>query len=519
MEENVININPIIEENLRLSIESIFDERNENCILECEEFISTLLSISRTSSPLCDTIYHCLTETFDMCDEFIDNDEDIIKITNIKSNMGDNLISNQFVSDVEAFTTLYNKGYIKDDYMQKHITSQVHELKTTISDLMGRDWNGWANGSSNSIQYSVNDWINGDFLVNLNDMICNKEFDTSVSNPDIINSLLFKSKDFSRFIMDGTYEDMDTNASMCTKFAILAALITSRSLKDENLLRKIAITVDRLEAFGCEHGVNDFYTCSCMVINYIYYSLAQDMGYKYYINRAVSHAVKLKEWFDGHKVLLPKVNFPYVISSLLKSLESEYEFGLCAQDMRKLGIPLNPLMISDYSETDDERQSGMLFEESVKIGQSLSNCMRWDNIDIETNESPVLDSLVERFQVESDMKNDKLVDMSVLELHSAIMVNSNRLFHNASRHEYNALKLNLATNLIMMEKANSFMESNDGISRHEKIMIWKDLTQMEYQNNRYIGIVEACSNESVQQYAKSNKDKILTDMTKFVKRA
>lgn len=530
MDEIMTNIGKIIDENLKNSISSIFDIRNDNCVEEAIEFVTTLSSLSGVNSPISVSISNFISEALGKFDDIIDNNEDIEKITNMKNNIKDNLISNQPISEVEAFSTLYDKGYIEDSYMQRHIARQNQELKSAFFNLMGGEWNGESkdDNPSSIIQVSVNDWIDADMIVGLNDTICRGEIlDASVFDiKTLIRKLLVNSNGFEELsILGDIYVDINTNAFMCVNFAILASLITGLE-SSENNLKRVQNTMNRLKSFGDSKGVNDFFTCSCMVLNAAYYTVASALEISDHLENASFYARAFSQWYDGYKVSLPnRQNFPHELSFLLKSLQSEYDFRLTKMDLGELHIPY-PVLMSDMfdDKNDDERQSGMILEESVKIGQSLQKCIcdcdtSYD--DLVENTQP-LDSLVERFQVESEGSNSSHdVKMSVLELHKAIAENSNRLFHNASRHENDALKSNLAMNILLMEQANFIIESNGdslGISNQEKILIWKDLTQMEYQNNRYIGIVEACSNESVHEYVESNRDNLLKEMTEMVKR-
>ena len=531
MDEIMSNIEKVINDNLKNSINSIFDIRNDGCVDSAMEFMSTLSSIEHTTSDNLTTILHnYLLEAFDKFDSIVESDDDFAKFTNMKNNMEDNSISNQPISEVEAFSTLYDKGYIEDSYMQKHIARQNQELKSTFSNLMGGEWNGsLADGNpSKTIQVSVNDWIDADFIVALNDNIRGGEIlDASAfSIKTFIGKLLVNSKGFEELsIIGDIYVDINTNAFMCVNFAVLASLIAGLE-SNENNLKRVQNTMNRLKSFGNSKGVNDFFACSCMVLNAAYHIAASAIGNNEYLGNSVYYAKVFSQWYDGYRVLLPnRDKFPHELSLLLKSLQSEYEFRLTKIDLEELHIPV-PVLMSDMfdGKNDDERQSGMILEESVKIGQSLQKCIcGYDvNYDDVTVESQPLDSLVERFQVESEgSENTYDIEMTIPELHKAIAENSNRLFHNASRHENDALKSNLAMNVLLMEKANFVIESKGdslGISNQEKMMIWKDLTQMEYQNERYIGIVEAYSNESVLDYANSNRTNLLKEMAKMVKR-
>ena len=520
----------IINESLNESISSIFDIRNEKCVEEAIEFVTTLSSLTGVTSPLFTSIRNYLSDELEKIDDIIDNDEDEEKIINMKNNMKDSFISNQPISEVEAFSTLYDKGYIEDSYMQKHIARINQELKSTFSNLMGGKWNGVSKDDNplTPIQISVNDWIDADMIVGLNNIICEgKIFDTSVFDiKSLIRKLLVDPKGFdTSSIFGDTYMDMNTNAFMCVNFASLAFLITELE-SDENNLKRVENTMNRLKLFGYNKGVNDFFTCSCMVLNVSYCTLSKGMGNSEHLKKSCQFARIFSEWYDGYKVSLPnKQFFPQELSRLLKSLQMEYGFGLTKEDLKELHIPV-PVLMPDMvdGEDEDERQSGMILEESVKIGQSLQKCIC--DFDTSYDDTAVgihpLDSLVEGFQVESEGGNtDSDVKMSVVELHKVIVENSNRLFHNASRHNNDALKSNLAMNLLLTERANFILESDGNgleMSNPEKILIVKDLTQMEYQNNRYIGIVEACSNESVHEYANSNRDTLLKEMIDMVKR-
>lgn len=519
MDEITNTMLSFVSENIQNTMDDIFDDRNPNVVEESKDFIYALSSIvlSSKKTPLTEEVHNYLLKSFDLFDEMVDNDEDADEIANMKNNITDNFISNQSMSDVEAFTTLYDKGIIKDSAVQKYRASQLQDMKTTFSNLMGGEWDGWAPSPSNNLRSSVNDWIDGNYLVRLNDSICNNENSAPIEKGLIAKSLKFDFKGLSSTIADGIYEDMNTNAYMCTIFTALVSLITRQEL-DDTMLPNLKRTLDQLMSFKESYGMNDFFTCACMGVNGVYYSTAYDLNDEVHRNTAIVNALKLQSWYDGgYKILLPNKNiFPYKLSSLLKTAEVDYDFGLTASDAKQLGLPSPVLMPNLLFEIEDDRQSGMILEESIKIGQSLQKCTRFDSTNDNLDNCAVSDSLVERFQVESDTASKK--ELSALDLHTAIMENYNRLFHNASRHEYNALKINLATNMVMMEEVNTILNSDRVIPSSERRIIEEDLKRMEYQNSKYIGVVEACSNESVHTYAVTDRDNILKGVTDLIKR-
>lgn len=521
------NIEQIISESLSECIENIFDQRNPEMINESIEFVQCLRSVVS-----CDDkdISSIIQESIDVCMEKIylleENDVTINHFLNMKDNMSNHIIGNQSLPDVSVFTTLYDKGYIKDSYMRKHIVRQTHSLKSTLSDLMGRDWVSRAL-RPHTPQTSLNDWIDCDIIFEWNRKLLSSDIDGLPSVEDMVRALMFQTKDLLKSIADGTYEDMCVNAVMCYEFAALTALIAKQE-SHQNLIKSI---ITRMILFGNKFGKNGFFICCCIIMNLLYAKISldssSDVDRTANIWKSDQTAELLNTWAtENQKITLPNKDiFPCELSSLLGTLEQTFDFKVTSEDAKILRLPTPILMIERIqSENNDERQSGMILEESVKIGQGLTEVETFetnvgDNDSLMENSSSSLDSLVERFQVESgdELMNNLFETLSPAQIHSTIMENQNRLFHNALRHESDALKSNIAANFVMMEELHLLLDakSDTRLDFAERTLLEADLSQMGYHNSKYIGIVGTDSKESVKQYAENHRRELLDDMAKI----
>lgn len=376
-----LDMESIIIENLTETMNDIFDDRNDDCIEEGIQFIQTISSIKNTiSSTLKGVFENMLGQCMESLKILDENDVSINQFVNMKDNMGDEKspIGNQPLSNVEVFTTLYDKGYIKEPYMQKHIASQTHSLKSTVSDLMGRDWMSGILDSK-ATQTSLNDWIDGNYILEWNkELATTNMLDLNALNKkDLMEAIMFQTTKLHESIADGTYEDMCVNAIMCYEFAALVALIAKlgHTLENDSKIKNI---VKRLVSFGESFGKNDFFACCCMVINLLYAESAfhresnQDRISILY--HSASNADLFNSWI-GNRLRLPNKDiFPCKLSSLLESLELEFDFRVTRDDAKSLGLP-TPILMPERicGEDNDTRPNGMILEESVKFGQSFSD--------------------------------------------------------------------------------------------------------------------------------------------------
>lgn len=512
------HIAELLSENLSESVENIFDERNDNMIDEGIDFVQCLKSVLPCESA---TLSSIVQETINTCMNKIylleESDVTINHFLNMKDNMDEvHIDSNQPLPDVSVFTTLYDKGYIKDSYMQKHITRQSHSLKSTLSNLMGGEWVS-RTLRPHTPQTSLNDWIDSNLIFDWNRRLASSKFDELPSAEELTKVLMLQTNRLPKSIADSTYEDMSVNAVMCYEFSALVALITKQEL-NQTLIRNV---VEKMTLFATKFGLNGFFLCCCMVMNLVYakVSLKDDSEMTRTADawKSMKNAERFNNWVDeGQSITLPNKDiFPCELSSLLGTLEQIFDFNVTSEDARVLGLP-TPILMSERirDENNDERQNGMILKESVKIGQGLTEVETFEPTVGENGSvkgsSSSLDSLVERLQVESgsELGNVFWETLSPTKIHSAIMENQSRLFHNALRHEYDALKSNLAANLIMMEELRPLLSTEFGSA--ERTLLERDIAQMEYNNNKYIGVVETGSNESVELYAKSHWEELLS---------
>lgn len=518
-------ISSIIETCLKDCMDDIFDSRNDNINEEGIRFLQVLKPMTNCTNEEISTIIETtLTHTDEILDEI--DCEDYIRINqlaNMKDNIGEESpisIRNRPLSDVEVFTTLYDNGYIKDSYMQKHIAGHINSVESMLSDIFGRQLRYDAFDTVNP-QVQLNDCIDSDYILSEAKKFINDD-NHSIDASKLIKSLKFRTINLAKSIADGRYEDMSVNALLCHIFSALVAMV-ARLECSEKTNTKIKNTINDIMDFISKFGRNDFFVCAGISLALAFVS--QERGtMEDVITFSKKITKQLINLFDGNYVTLPNKDiFPYELSSLLGRLGRDYDCKLTEEDRFALGLPLPILMTKNAcSENNDDRQkNGMTLKESVKIGQGPTETqvmIDTDNVkEAMMHSSSYLDSLVERLQVESGREtgSDKWSNMTFPEIHNAIMENQDRLFHNALRHDIDALKSNLATNVVILEELQPLIsnESDCKFSPGELNVLRVDNDRMYHNNKKYIDIVEGCSFEAVQQYADENSDKILLDMS------
>lgn len=527
------SMHQVIEESLKEYIADVFDDRNDYLTEEAYDFILCLEGLKnceneKTKELLEDTI----TQSKELLQDLAETELiPINQIVNIKSNArSSRMDDNQPLPDVAVFSTLYDKGYIKDSYMQKRVANQLQSVKLTAANLMK---NNRADRTLRSNpRVLVTDWIDYQSITGWNDKLIESSLTELPSIEALLSAMLPSPDCLGQSIVDGTYEDMSVNTLMSYAFATVVALIVKQeSLKEENYS-----IMKELLSLRSKVGLNGFFVSNAIAFNLAFAMrlygnhkgtvLSDDDAVAFGDTMAAlqKNASTFKQWAIEEKnttILLPSKNvYPKELASLLQKVETAFGFSI-AKEAAMVGIPI-PISMKELSaDIAEEGVFGNMLEESVKIGRGLAEIedIAWITEDDTAGAvQNCLDSLAEGFQVESehDSTANPFASLSTTKIHAIVVECQNRLFTNALRHDRDALQASLAENLLMLEWLNPIL-SGTILNVGEKKLLKKDAVQMDFQNKKYIGLVETDSMESLLTYADDNRERLCSEIFGTVK--
>lgn len=530
-------IDHVISESLAECIENIFDERNGYLVEEACDFISCLESLfscfceNSETGELLEATIRTAKERYD---EVSESEIPINQLLNIKSNMGITHITddNQPLPDVFVFSTLYNKGYIKDSYMQKHVATQLQTLRSTALDLMGKDRVSGALRPKTP-QVSISDWIDYQSVTGWNSSLAKGTMAELPSIETLLTAMLPQSDRLGQSIEEGTYDAMSVNMLMSYVFASVVASIVKQGLE---ITKGYYDFLEDLISFQRNFGSNGFFVANAMALNLAFVielqlqigDVAEPKGLAAILQDSVlrQNAKTFERWAEDERnssILLPSRNdYPNKLASLLQKAQTV--FGISVTDQAaKLGVPI-PISMQKLSGNTLEGRRDNMLEESVKIGLGIAEIDTIESLmegDIINGEVPSTcsDSLAEGLQVESwQMEGaSPLASLSILQIHRTIMEHQNRLFNNALRHDHDALKISLAENLLLLDLVNPMLQKGMGLNLGELKLLAEDAKQMDFQNKKYIDVVETDSMESLREYADDNRVDLTNGILAIVK--
>lgn len=530
------NMHQAIEESLKEYVADVFDDRNDYMTEEAYDFILCLESLKNCENEKTKELLECtITESKERLQDLAESELiPINQIVNIKSNAGiSRMDDNRPLPDVAVFSTLYNKGYIKDSYMQKRVAGQLQSVKLAAANLMK---NGLADRTLRSNpRVLVTDWIDYQSITDWNDKLIrstSSELSSLPSVKELLSAMLPSSDCLEQSIVEGTFEDMSVNTLMSYTFATVVALIVKQeSLKEENYS-----IIKELFSLRSKVGLNGFFVANAMASNLAFAMrlyedhkgtvLSDDDWGAFHdiLGTLQRNANTFRQWANEEKnmtILLPSKNvYPKELASLLQKVQTAFGFSI-SEEVASWGIPIPMSMKGLSADVAEEGVFGNMLEESVKIGRGLMEIedIAWTT---ESNTAGAvqncLDSLAEGFQVESERNGaaNPFASLSTTKIHAIIMECQNRLFTNALRYDRDALQANLAENLLMLEWLNPVL-GDTNLSAGEKKLLKRDAIQMDFQNKKYIGLVETDSMESLLTYADDNRERLCLEIFATVK--
>ena len=524
----ISGMDQVISENLQSCIEDIFDERGEYMTEDACDFILSLEALGSCEGKTTEGIIKNTIETSkERLYELSETEIPINQLINIKSNMGyqSHIIDNQPLPGVVVFSTLYDKGYIKDSYMQKRVASQLQTLRSTVSDLMGTDRVSRAL-RPNTSRMLVSDWIDSQSVTNWNNKLIEGSVTELPSVESLVSAILPPLDCLEQSIVDGTYDDMIVNTLTSYTMATVVALIVKQELE------KTKGYFERLEdliSFQRNFGLNGFLVMNIMAVNLAFaIRLCQDRSecerlggngsFEECLEMLQKYARMFEQWTKVEKnlsILLPsKYIYPKELASLMRKIQDVFGFSIseeAADWHNHMGIPIPITMQCLYVPEPMDGSCDNMLEESAKIGLGLAEIEDMASLmESETAEevrTSCLDSLTDKFQVESEQHQSANLfeSLPVLRIHRTIMEHQNRLFNNALRYDRDALKTSLAENLLMLEWLEPIVASDSKLSTGERKLLTEDVVQMGYQNRKYIDVVETDSMESLQAYVNDSR--------------
>lgn len=376
-------LDQVISESLTECVEDIFDERNGYLIEEACDFISCLESLSFCeNSETKELIEATIRSAKNEFDEVSESEIPINQLLNIKSNMGDTHITddNQPVPDVAVFSTLYNKGYIKDSYMQKHVATQLQAMRSTVLDLMGKDRVSGALRPKTP-RVSVFDWIDYQSVTGWNNSLAKGSMTVLPSIEFLLTAMLPSSDCLEQSVEEGIYDAMSVNMLMSYIFASVAALVAKQGVE---ITKGYYDFLEDLISFQRNFGSNGFFVANAMALNLAFAisvcsqksegAEASGLATVLQDNALRQNAKTFERWTEDERnssILLPSKNdYPKKLASLLQKAQTVFGISI-ADQVKKLGIPI-PITMRGLSDSRLEGRCDNMLEESVKIGLGIT---------------------------------------------------------------------------------------------------------------------------------------------------
>lgn len=442
--------------------------------------------------------------------------EDIMRGNNIMNTSG-----RELSSDADFFHLLYQKGIVTDDGMQRHRTSQFYALVSTFSDLVDEERKGRAFGPTKTPPIPLQDWLaEWEYLEARNKELSHGDLSalSNKSDKELLHCLLFSTEKLSLAIYPNMYDDMCANAVISYTFLILAAGLVQRSKETtwnphtafKEAKRVLSYIQNTIERVG---GENAFLVLGAMLLVIVYQRLLAP----HQMMLPTKFASYLADTFDPNKL---KINNQLIFSSEFKSLcarlEKECQVGLTEEDAIIFGIP-QPFIFPWWRFLPNHPRPIALWEELKE-----EVCAKKSKEGVVETELPktimeAMDSLVNGFQVESGAPTDTgLTLYSAMELHQILCKHQNQMLRQVIQEDVEALWETIATNLVIAKEVQEQLLNMDSFgTSSERSLLGQDLFKMDYQNKKYIGIVEAAKPDaSIQEYATLHKKRLLQSFLK-----
>ena len=437
--------------------------------------------------------------------------ENIMRGNNIMNTSG-----RELSSDADFFHLLYQKGIVTDDGMQRHRTSQFYALVSTFSDLVGEERKGRTYGSRKTPPIPLQDWlVEWEYLEARNKELSHGDLSalSNKSNKELLCCLLFPTEKLPLAIYQDMYDDMCANAIICYTFLVLAAGLVQRSKETtwnpDTVFKEAKRVLSYVQNVIEKVGGNAFLVLGAMLLVIIYQRLLMP----YQIKLPTNFASYLADTFDPNKIKITnRANFSFEFKSLCAQLEKDCQAGLTEEDAIVFGIPQS-FVFPWWHFLKKHSQPIALWDELKEEMLAKKSSENVKEKELPKTITEAMDSLVSGFQVESGAPTEVgLASYSVMELHQILKKHQNQMLRQVIQGDVDALWETIATNLVIAEEVQEQLkaESFIGMTSMEHSLLGQDLLKMDYQNKKYIGIVEAAKPDaSIQEYATSHKKQLL----------
>ena len=422
----------------------------------------------------------------------------------------------QPLSDVQAFSTLYDKGLIDKSNVSKYVASQKQDLRSTLSNLMGREWASRA-WSSMAPKTQINAWIDADKLLSWNKSIILGKVEDLPSSIELATALLFNTSNLESTIADGIYEDMCVNAIVCYHFA---ALVASVAKQDKDIMDKLKDLYETdcdyfgfIENFGC----NSIFALCHTALGILRAILLRDNGLPLDSNCKASAEETEASWDNsygrnaGRYFCLDigssfKESYIMELCRVLTKLEKRHGYQLSQEDADAFKIPHSILLGDEFPSYKQPNvcSEAVLsqFEDKLVAGcEALETIVGYcETVSSET------DSLGST-QVESVITADNTVKPVLSHQIITFATVNEQTFNNAlARGDMQEAVRCLAMNIVIEQELFPKIESN-GVCANIRAM-----NDIRYKNARYISVVETGSQESVSRYVEEHRGELLDEV-------
>lgn len=425
----------------------------------------------------------------------------------------------QPLSDAQAFSALYNKGLVDKSYVSQYVASQKQELRSALSDLMGREWarRAW---SSMFPKTQLDAWIEATKILNWNKSILLGKVEDLPSYTELATALLFNTNNLESTIADGIYEDMCVNAIVCYNFA---ALVASVAKQDKNIMDKLKDNYDsQCEYFGfmTNFGCNGIFALCDTALNILRAimmtenGLPLDSGCKAGAKNTEatwdnSYGRNASVYFNLDIGNSFRESYVMELCRVLASLEKRHGYKLSQDDADAFKIPHSILIGDRYPSYKQpvmnfESQLSQLEETLTEGCESLKKaCEKLDD-----NDSSVTDSLGST-QVESVIIADKSFEPISSSRIIRLAMENEQTFNKAlAKNDMQEAVRCLAMNIVIEQKLFPELESSG------KCVNITAMSDIRYKNTRYTSIVETGSNESMSRYIEEHQKELLDEVFK-----
>lgn len=427
----------------------------------------------------------------------------------------------QSLSNAQAFSALYDNDVLDKFRVSKYVASQKQDMKSTLSDLMGKEWASRA-WSSTTPKININAWIRADKILEWNKSILLGKVDDLPSYTDLAGALLFNTNDLKDTIADGIYEDMCVNAIVCYNFAALVAAVARQDKPIIDKLKDLYETECEFYGFMTNFGCSSIFTLCYGELVVLRAIMLMESGLP--LDSNCKHGAEcVVASFDNSWGKTPdtyydmtignsfRENYVMQLCRVLKSIERRHSFCLGQNDADTFKIPRSILMGDNFPHKRSEVSLGQLHQVEEMLNEGCDKLeMIVNECENGGNES---DSLALGLQVESGpITEQSFKTLSIGQIIRFAMLNEHNLTKAVVKNDMNEAMMCLATSVVIENTFFPLFWDADSCDPLNK----QTMLDIRYKNQKYTSIVETGSAGSVSQYIQEHRQEIVSDILKRV---